>query len=476
MTIAPSPSSWQRTKIVCTLGPATDVPAVLDALVRNGMDVARINMSHGSHADHAARIGHVRAISRALSQPIAILADLPGPKFRIGELTGGSRKLDDGMIVFLAAEAGSSECLPVRNRELLHALRAGESVYLADGSVELRVKNSSSDRVACEVAVGGTVRSGSGINVPESDLPGLVPTDADRRHLAFAVAHDVDWIGVSFVQSADDLERVRACVREEHMPLFMAKIEKRRALVNLDAITEAADGVMVARGDLGVETDLAEIPLAQKRIIATANAKGRPVVTATQMLESMVEHEHPTRAEVTDVANAVLDGTDAVMLSAESAVGRHPAAAVRILRRVLAATEMEYATRIAEARLASAESIPEDQAVAFAACQLAKRLGAKAIIARVGNYRMPAAIARFRPPVPIVVVSASHALCRSLAMVSGVSPLHIAGDDQQSHIGCARNWLFDSMLARAGDRAVVVSAVNNEPDKADTLQVFVLRP
>jgi pyruvate kinase len=467
--------AWQHTKIVCTLGPATDGLGVLEALVRGGMDVARINMSHGTHADHAARIESVRSVSRGLAEPVAILADLPGPKFRLGELEGGSRRLEDGMSVVLAAEALGSECLPVRNRALLNALRPGESVYLADGSVALRVTSAAADRVTCEVVFGGTVRSGSGINVPESELPGLVPTQADRAHLAFAAAQGVDWIGVSFVQSAEDLWRVRACLPDRDAPLLMAKIEKRRALANLDAIVESADGVMVARGDLGVETDLAEIPLAQKRIIAAANARGRPAVTATQMLESMVEHERPTRAEVTDVANAVLDGTDAVMLSAESAVGRNPAAAARILQRVLAATEAEYAPQIAGARLDAAQSVSVDEAVAFAACQLAQRVDAKAIVGRVSDHRLPAAIARFRPAVPIVAATQSPALCTRLAMVCGVSPLHDGSEDAHSHIDIARDWLFARTFAQSGDRVVVVSAASHTPAAADALRVTVLR-
>jgi pyruvate kinase len=476
MTIAQPSRSWQRTKIVCTLGPSTDAPGVLEDLVRNGMDVARINMSHGTHADHAARVDRVRAVSRLLSQPIAILADLPGPKFRIGTLDDDSRKLEEGTIVFLTADARGPECLPVRHRELLHALRTGESVYLADGSIELRVKTSSANNVACEVIAGGRVRSGSGINVPDSDLPALVPTDEDRRHIDFALSRAVDWIGVSFVQCAEDLERVRACAPDGRMPLLMAKIEKRRALANLDSIIEAADGVMVARGDLGVETDISEIPLVQKRIIAAANAKGRPVVTATQMLESMVEHERPTRAEVTDVANAALDGTDAVMLSAESAVGRHPAAAVRILQRVLTATEAEYATEIAAARLQAAQSVGIDQAVAFAACQLAGRVGAKAIITAVTNHAISSAIARFRPTAPIIALSTSEQLCSSLMMVRGVAPLHVHGSDtRQAHISRALNWLLEVALARPGQPVVAVSQSDDAMGAPDTLQVVTLR-
>ena len=474
MGSASAQASWQRTKIVCTLGPASDAPGVLEELVRNGMDVARINLSHGTNTEHTARIERVRSISQALSRPVAILADLPGPKFRIGTLETGLRQLADGAIVFLTAGMQGPDCLPLRHGELLQALRTGESVYLADGSIELRVQANSPDRVPCEVVVGGTVRSGSGINVPDSQLPGLVPTDEDRRHLAWAVSKGVDWIGVSFVQSADDLRRVRALTSDPHAPLLMAKIEKSRALANLDAIVEAADGVMVARGDLGVETDLAKIALVQKRIIAAANAKARPVVTATQMLESMVEHEHPTRAEVTDVTNAVLDGTDAVMLSAESAVGRYPLAAVKILQRVLVATEAEYAKR-PSAKHPQAADMSAADALPFVACQLAERVRAKAIIASVRNHHMASAIARFRPAAPIIVATASCALYTSLPMLWGVAPVRMLEDDDEStQARRACNWLFANGLARSGDRAVVICGDSMVNHTADTVRVVML--
>jgi pyruvate kinase len=435
------------------------------------MDVARINMSHGSHDDHVRRIRDVREVSRNSGQPVGILADLPGPKFRIGELHGGSRKLHDGTRVYLAEEASAPDFLPIRHRALLQALRAGDSVHLADGSIELLVKATAADRVECEVLAGGTVRAGSGVNVPDLSLPGLVPTEHDRVYLAFAVSQAVDWIGVSFVQSADDLARVRACLANACKPLLMAKIEKRQALAALDAIVEAADAIMVARGDLGVETDLAEIPLVQKRIIAAANAKARPVVTATQMLESMVEHEHPTRAEVTDVANAVLDGTDAVMLSAESAIGRNPVAAVHVLRRVIEATEAEYAARIALARLQESDTVSADEALGFVACQLAKQLDARAIIAHVRNLLQGAAIARFRPQAPIVALTDSLSVCRSLTLVSGVSPLFVPQRaDAQARIAQARDWLYAQALARPGEQAIVLTASAGAEETVDTLQ------
>ena len=462
--------SWQATKIVCTLGPAADTPGVVEALVAAGMDVARINLSHGTLDEHARRIARVRETSRKSARAVAILADLPGPKYRLGEIPGGSRELRDGARVVLAQEAGAADVLPIAEPALLGALSAGDCVYLADGAVRLKVKSAAAGRVTSEVLAGGTVRSGSGVNVPQLDMPGVVPTQHDRALLAFAVAHGVDWIGVSFVQHADDLARVRACLPDRGAaPLLMAKIEKRRAVETLDAVVEAADGVMVARGDLGVETDVAEIPLVQKRIIAAANARARPVVTATQMLESMVERERPTRAEVTDIANAVLDGTDAVMLSAESAIGKHPVAAVHVLRRVIAATLGAYAGAMARARLEADTAVPADAAVGFAACQLAERLGARAIIAHVQGLAQAAAIARFRPRAPIVALAPPGA-CRALALISGVVPL---GAVPGSEV-VASNWLYANGLASPGDPAVVVSSSPEAGGNADTLRVVRL--
>jgi pyruvate kinase len=466
---------WQRTKIVCTLGPATDAPGVLSDMVRSGMDVARINLSHGTHSDHARRIQQVREVSRDLDEPVAILVDLPGPKFRVGAMREGSQNLREGTRVFLAEDASTPDTLPIKQRAVLAALQPGHSLYLADGAVELRVVATIAGRAECEVVSGGTVRSGSGLNVPESDLPGLVPTEQDRIEIAFAVAHAVDWIGVSFVQTAADLARVRACLPGTVGPLLMAKIEKRGAVASLAEIVQAADGIMVARGDLGVETDLAEIPLVQKRIIAAANAKARPVITATQMLESMVEHDRPTRAEVTDVANAVLDGTDAVMLSAESAVGRNPVAAVKILQRVLAATEAEYGARISAARLQATDAATADEAIAFSACQLAKQLDARAIITNIHAVSDATGVARYRPTAPIVALAASENVCRSLALISGVSPLYVPGtDDLQARLARAARWLYARSMAEPGHPVVVLSASGDPDDAADTLRVMRL--
>ncbi|MCC7327192.1 MAG: pyruvate kinase [Burkholderiales bacterium] len=467
--------SWHRTKIICTLGPATDRPGVLKRLIGAGMDVARFNMSHGDHASHARRIRQVRQLAQQAGRFVAVLVDLPGPKFRLGELPGGARELHLGADVVLALEADSPDVLPVRHPALLQALRVGESVYLADGAIRLEVKTVGTERVVCQVLASGTVTSGSGINVPESRLSALMPTDDDRQHLGFALAQQAEWLGVSFVQSADDLIRIRALLPPARQPLLMAKIEKRQALVDLDAIVAMADGVMVARGDLGVETDLAEIPLVQKRIIALANAQARPVITATQMLESMVTREQPTRAEVTDVANAMLDGTDGVMLSAETAIGRFPVAAAAILQRVLTATETEYAARVARDLLRANESTSAANPISLVACQLAARLDAKAIIAPVGDMATVLGIARFRPAAPLVVVADSEDLCRRLAVVWGVSPLlAVAGFESQSCLRLASHWLCAQGLAQPGDPAVMLSTSGAAQGAADTLQVVRL--
>ncbi len=441
-------------------------------MILAGMDVARVNLAHGSGTDHARRIAHIRALARQLNQPVAVLADLPGPKFRLGDIQFGPRKLEPGGVIVLATQSDDPAVLPVRNVELLHALQEGEAVYLADGAVELRVSRSGGERVTCEVVIGGSVRSGSGINVPESDLGPLVPTHEDRQHLAFALAQGVEWVGVSFVQSTSDLSRVRACFTDGRRALLMAKIEKRRALTDLDAIIAASDGVMVARGDLGVETDLARIALVQKRIIAAANAKARPVVTATQMLESMVEHEHPTRAEVSDVTNAVLDGTDAVMLSGETAIGRHPVAAVAMLERVLRATEAQQTLDTDSAPWAA----HPNGAIIFSASKLAARLGARAIIARVQNFDAAAALASYATVAPLLLITDSERLARALAVIRGVAPLYLSDTaDVPACLAQVREWLYMRQLARPGDTAVMLrSSSSGTAGKADTVQALVL--
>lgn len=437
------------------------------------MDVARVNTAHGTVTDHVRRIAQVRGIAKQLDVPIALLVDLPGPKFRVGTLDRGFLDLHRGEEVLLGPVSDQPLAIPLTQPWLVRELGVDESVYVADGLVKLRVKRVAGGQALCDVVVGGTIRSGAGINLPESTLSVEIPTAEDLRLLGFAASQGAEWLGVSFVRAGHELQRIRHVLPTGYRPLLIAKIEKRQALNDLEAILEAADGLMVARGDLGVETDLAEIPLVQKRLITRANAAARPVITATQMLESMVEHGQPTRAEVTDVANAVLDGTDAVMLSAETAIGRFPVEAVEMLGRVLRATEAECGVPLARTRMSQPDATSSGGAMSRVACRLALELDAKAIIASVHDVTQALQLSRFRPHAPILAVVDSEDLRRRLTMVWGVVPLLLSAGvaEPAASVALGRPWLFERRLARPGDHVVVVSDSGECQRPGDTLQV-----
>jgi pyruvate kinase len=330
--------------------------------------------------------------------------------------------------------------------------------------------------VSCRVLHGGKVSSGTGINLPDSRLSARIPTKEDRQHIARAVSWKAEWLGVSFVQSAGDLTRIRRLLPRENRPLLVAKVEKAQALMDLSAIVKESDGVMVARGDLGVETDLAQIALIQKRIIALANAGARPVITATQMLESMVEHEQPTRAEVTDIANAVLDGTDAVMLSAETAIGKHPVAAVKILHRVLTVMERHFGRDMAQRKLRSEREELKDDPLGVAACDLVLRLGASAIITPVHALETVMRIARFRPDAPILAVTDSGTLCRHLTLAWGVIPVPVPKRATPAQrLAHAFHRLLENGMARPGDPAIILSTSDPDREETDTLRIDHVR-
>jgi pyruvate kinase len=445
-----------KTKIVATIGPASDAPEMLERLIRAGMNIARLNFSHGAFDEHAGRIARIRAAQRATARRVAIMADLPGPKMRVGTIEPEPVDLRRGEAFTLTTrdEPGSAERASVSFTRLPHVVKPGDRLFLNDGLVQLNVDGVEGDDVRCHVVVGGELRSRKGLNLPGIDLGISAFTDHDRACLAFALEHGVDAVSQSFVEGAADIRAVRsAAAALGRHPFVVAKIERAGALDHYDEILAEADGVMVARGDLGVEVPIERIALTQKSLIARANLAGKPVITATQMLESMVASRIPTRAEATDVANAILDGTDAVMLSAESAVGRFPEEAVAMLSKIAEVTESrrgvaainrlqefyrthrpattpEATARVVELAL---ETVPCDAVV------VPTRTGATA--------RM---IARFKPPVWTVAVSADSSVCQGLAFSYGVHAVDRAGepDDWRSFAGAwAREHGLDARSA-----------------------------
>ncbi len=342
------------TKIVCTIGPASSSPSVLGHMMRAGMDVARINFSHGNYEEHLKSIKTIRKVSQNLHRPIAILQDLPGPKLRVGKLATEPihlRRLDTVTLTTKPSKAKGK--IPIAYSDLPKTVRRGDMIYLADGSIRLEVLRTTRDEVECRVLVGGDLTSGKGVNLPRlrSRVPAI--TREDREHLHFGLENNVDIVAVSFVQNADDIRTARRVAMEKGREIFVvAKIEKREAVEALEEIVKEADGVMVARGDLGVELSFERIPIVQKRIIFEANRLAKPVITATQMLESMISSPTPTRAEVTDAANAIIDGSDALMLSEETAIGKYPVEAVKVLQKVAGETERYLPKEITQQRRA----------------------------------------------------------------------------------------------------------------------------
>jgi len=432
-------------------------------MIAAGMDVARLNFSHGTLDDQAARIALLRRLSEEARRPIAILQDLPGPKIRIGEFRDGRVTLKRGASFALRRDPapGDDTGVHLPSLEVWEALKPGDKVFLADGLLELRVVQRAASEVLTRVVTGGELASRQGVTVPRVVLPISGITDRDVEALRFGLAHGVDWIAVSFVREAQDLRRVREIVREAgaDVPLI-AKIEKHEAVQHLDDIVAEADGVMVARGDLGVELPIHEVALTQKHIIRKCNKAGKPVITATQMLESMTRNPRPTRAEVTDVANACLDGTDAVMLSGETAAGQYPVEAVRMMARIVSTVERStaYLPLFGPQENAKAETITD--AIGEATAGIARDLGAAAIMASTFSGYTARMVSRYRPKTPIIGVTANPATYRRLALSWGVRPLlvkHAANTDET--ISFSIEGALREGLVKSGDVVVITAGV-----------------
>lgn len=452
-----------RTKIVCTLGPATSSDEVVRKLVEAGMDVARINMSHGTHDQQRAMIARVRLAAEHRKRPVAILADLQGPKIRVGRLLEPIR-LEEGMeVAFVPEGTQKSSELPTTYPALADDLNRGDQVLLDDGLLELVCLDTDGTRARFEVVRGGLLLSGKGINIPSGNLSASSLTPKDLEDLEFALEEGVEFVGLSFVRERADVDALRELVGGR--ALLVAKIEMARALGTIDEILEAADMAMVARGDLGVELPFEQVPLVQKRLIQQANFHARPVITATQMLESMIENPRPTRAEASDVANAVLDGTDAVMLSGETAVGKYPVEAVRALVRIVREIEangvLESGPRymhVMDHHL-RAGATPREHAVASATVEAARHLGAPAVLVITRSGFSARLVSSHRPPVPIFAVTTDAKTWREMAAVWGVWPV-LADDVAVSYEALTefgKRTVLEAGMGSPGDSILVTA-------------------
>jgi len=466
----------RRTKIVATIGPASREPATLERLIAAGVDVVRLNFSHGTHEEHLAVIGAVRAIAARAGRAVALLQDLSGPKIRTGAVRGDAVELVDGARVAITTAPlaeGSAERIGTTYEPLARDVNPGERILLDDGNLELRVASTDGVEVACEVVHGGTLKSRKGMNLPGSALSTPALTEKDRRDLAFGVQHDVDYVALSFVRQARDVEECQALVGKlgGHAPV-VAKIEKREALNDLPSILDVTDGVMVARGDLGVEIGTEEVPVLQKRLIEMANAAGKVVITATQMLESMVEHARPTRAEASDVANAILDGTDGIMLSAETAAGRFPVEAVETMARIAAYTESHDVGR-APARISSGS--PVARSLARVASTVAEELGCRLIVAFTESGLTAQLVSSYRPSAEIVALTPNERTCRALALWWGVRPLlQRHTPDTVAMIREGEAVLKASGLVSAGEQVLMLAGQSHAAGATNMMRVHTI--
>ena len=451
--------TFRRTKIVCTIGPASRSPRMIERMMRAGLDVARLNFSHSSHADHARSIAHLRETSRRLGKPIAILADLQGPKIRTGALAGGgpvTLRTGQRFVITTARVLGDSTRVSTTFRPLPREVRKGDRILLSDGLIELRVQGVRGAEVSCEVVNGGELGEHKGINLPGVHLRVPALTVKDRADLAFALAHDVNYVAVSFVRRPEDVVQAKAAIRRARKDTpVIAKLEKPEAIENLDAILRVADGVMVARGDLGVEMNLERVPVVQKEIIARAREFRRPVITATQMLESMTQNPRPTRAEASDVANAIFDGTDAVMLSAETAAGCYPVESVAMMARII---EQAEASIRDFPRAVPMEQMKVAETVAELACHASRELHMKVIAVFTHSGFTARLVSRYRPQTPIIAFSPESETRRRLALIWGVVAKNIRDVRKIDGLAqIAEKRLLEERLVRKGDVITIVA-------------------
>ncbi len=467
----------RKVKILATLGPASRSPEMIEALLRAGADAFRVNMSHGDHETHAQTIAAIRAVEKQVGRPVAVLCDLQGPKLRVGQFAGGKAVIRHGSHFTLDRDPapGDESRVHLPHPELFGVLQKGQRLLIDDGKLRLRVIRADDDAILCSAEVGGVISDRKGVNVPDAVVPVPALTEKDRRDLAFALEMGADWIALSFVQRPEDVAEARRLMGSSHTAL-MAKIEKPAALLRLEEIVELADAIMVARGDLGVELNPEEVPPLQKRIVEQTRRSGKPVVVATQMLESMIESPAPTRAEVSDVANAVYDGADAVMLSAETASGAWPVEAVTIMHRIAAQVESDAAYG---ARVHFTEVRPDAttaDALALASASIAQTVAVSGIVVFTGSGSTARRVARERPGVPMLVLTPSARIARRLALLWGAHAVQTKDIGSfEEMIAKGKRMALRNGFGTAGSKLIVLAGVPfGVPGSTNLLHVVTL--
>ena len=461
----------RRTKIVCTLGPASRSSETIGALVEDGMDVARLNFSHGTQEEHRVLHDRVREASQACGRPVAVLADLQGPKIRLGKFENGAAVVEPGSLFVVTGEPteGTSERASVTYPPLADDVGPGDVVLIDDGSVRLRALASDGRRVSCRVEEGGSLSDAKGVNLPGTDLHAATLTEKDVDDLRFALDMGADMVALSFVRRPEDIVAAHQVMEEvgRRVPVI-AKIEKPEAVGCLEAIADTFDGLMVARGDLGVEIPLEMVPSTQRRAVRLARQQAKPVIVATQMLESMVHRLRPTRAEVSDVANAVLDGADALMLAGETGIGEHPVEVLSTMARIVGTAEED-----GRSELPPLDRSPSgrQEAVAVAAVQTAASVGARGLVALTATGRTARCLSRHRPPVPVVAVTSDPAVQRRLALTWGVEA-HVV--PAAAHLDAELAQVDDLLRGvgyRNGDKVILVAGQTGEAGSTHTMRV-----
>lgn len=459
------PKDQRRTKIVCTIGPSSSSRSQIESLIRNGMNVVRLNFSHGTHEDHRKVIENVRKVAKKYRYSIPILMDLQGPKIRVGRMKDDQQNIKTGTKVRLTPQdvEGTDNLIPIDYPYLAEDAEVGNTVLMDDGLLEMKITEKNGEQITADVKVGGVLKSRKGVNLPDVDISMASLTEKDLEDLKFGIEQDVDLIAMSFVRSPEDIQEIISRVRAKNSHAgIIAKIEKPEAVDVIDEIIEEADGIMVARGDLGIELPSERVPLIQKKLIQKTRIAGKPVITATQMLESMLDNPRPTRAESSDVANAVMDGTDAVMLSGETAVGDHPVEAVRVMDNICRTVEKE-SLNIYHSLTYRKPEWKEKQVIeslSYSCVRMAEYVEAKAISTITHSGNTARRIAKFRPNVPIVAFTESNKVRRQLNLVWGVTPVRLDEIfDTDSSVRLMENHLKDHGMVSKGDRVIIATGM-----------------